>query len=63
VRTAAGFGESSITSWKEAGLLKPSVIKPVLATMERGLVLRKLGTLAPTDLASLRSVLGTILGD
>jgi hypothetical protein len=34
-----------ITEWEKAGLLKPSLIKPVFATLERGLILRKLGEL------------------
>ena len=38
-----GFGETTVTEWKKAGLLKPSVIKPVLTTVEKGLLLKKLG--------------------
>ncbi len=45
VRPVAGFGEAAIVQWKEAGLLKPSVLKPILATIERRLVLRTLGKL------------------
>jgi mRNA interferase MazF len=63
VRPVAGLGEASIVQWKEAGLLKPSVLKPVLATIERGLMLRKLGRLADPDRATLRKVLAEILGD
>jgi mRNA interferase MazF len=61
-RPAAGVGEAAIAKWKEAGLLKPSVLKPVLATIERGLVLRKLGRLEDGDRAALRRVLDEILG-
>jgi mRNA interferase MazF len=57
-----GFGEAAIAQWKEAGLLRPSVLKPVLATIERGLVLRKLGRLADPDRAALRQLLAEILG-
>ena len=59
VRPAAAVGEAAVTKWREAGLLKPSVLKPVLATIERGLVLRKLGRLEEEDL---REVLRMILG-
>jgi mRNA interferase MazF len=59
---AAGVGEVGIARWKEAGLLKPSVLKPVLATIERRLVLRKLGRLADEDRLALREVLVAILG-
>lgn len=37
-------------------------MKPVLATIERDLVLRTLGRLADPDRAALRRVLGEILG-
>jgi mRNA interferase MazF len=53
--------EASVAKWKEAGLLRPSVLKPVVATIERGLVLRKLGRLGQEDRAVLRKVLGEIL--
>jgi len=35
-----------LTKWKEAGLLRPSVLKAALATLERSLVVRELGCLA-----------------
>ena len=56
------LGEAAIAKWKEAGLLRPSVLKPVLATIERDLVVRKLGRLAEEDRAALRRVLDEILG-
>ena len=62
VRPAAGFGEVRIAQWKEAGLLKASVLKPVFATIERRLVLRKLGKLGEEDRRVLRGVLNVILG-
>jgi mRNA interferase MazF len=55
-------GEVTVTRWKEAGLLKPSVIKPVLATIDRALILRKFGRLEPEDQKSLRDPLPTIFG-
>ena len=58
----AALGESAVAKWKKAGLLRPSVLKPVVATIERGLVLRKLGQLEDEDRAALRKVLGEILG-
>jgi mRNA interferase MazF len=36
VRGAVPFGEVEVRAWQRAGLLKPSVIKPILATIERG---------------------------
>ncbi len=52
----------ALAHWKEAGLLRPSVLKPVVATLERGLVLRRLGRLAEEDRRALRDVLDAILG-
>jgi mRNA interferase MazF len=62
VRSPVKFGEVEVRAWQRAGLLNPSVIKPVLATAEKGLVRRKLGRLDTTDAASLRSALATIVG-
>lgn len=60
---APAVGEAMIAKWNEAGLLKPSVFKPLLATIEKGLVLRKLGRLTEEDRRSLRGVLDEILGE
>lgn len=57
----AGLGEVRVDEWQAAGLLKPSAIKPVFATLEQRLVLRRLGVLTATDEASLRRTLADIL--
>jgi mRNA interferase MazF len=62
-RPAVGVGEIPVQRWKEAGLLKPSVLKPLLATVERRLVLRKLGRLEAQDREALGRGLRTILGE
>ena len=58
----AAFGEAGVTHWREAGLLKPSVLKPLLATIEQPLVLQHLGKLQPADRDVLRGLLDRILG-
>jgi len=63
VRPAEAVGEIAVQHWKEAGLLKPSVLKPLLATVEKGLVTRKLGRLDDHDRDALRRALKTILGE
>ena len=63
LRPAIGVGEIPVQRWKEAGLLKPSVLKPLLATVERRLVLRKLGRLETQDREALGRALRTILGE
>jgi mRNA interferase MazF len=62
VRTPIGVGEGEVVEWKKAGLLKASVIKPVLTTIERGLVQKILGRLEQSDRDELRSALQVILG-
>jgi mRNA interferase MazF len=55
-------GEAYIQDWRGAGLLKPSVLKPVLTTIDPALVLKKLGRLSMTDEAALRQAISAILG-
>lgn len=62
VRPAPTVGEIAVVHWQAAGLLKPSVIKPLLTTIEASLVIRHLGTLHPDDQAGLRKVLAAVLG-
>lgn len=47
--------QTTVSDWQAAGLLRPSVVKPVFATIERSLVLKNIGTLQPTDLDALRA--------
>jgi mRNA interferase MazF len=56
------LGEVAVTAWEAAGLLKPSVIKPVFTTLEKRLVVRRLGRLADHDCDALRRALAAILG-
>lgn len=51
-----------VNLWQEAGLLMPSVIKPVLATIERTLVLKQLGHLGDGDRKMLAEALTGFLG-
>lgn len=62
IRPSATFGEVIITAWQAAGLLKPSAIKPVLTSIEKSLILRKLGRLEEADRQELREALQKILG-
>ena len=62
VRPTSTLGEAHIVGWKAAGLLKPSVIKPVLATIEKTLILKKLGRLGERDQKTLQEILHDILG-
>ena len=62
LRPAAAFGDATIDDWQGAGLLKPSVLKPLLATLERRLVLRTLGQLKAPDRTAASELLSAILG-
>lgn len=59
---ATSFGEMTITEWQAAGLIKPSIIKPVLTTIDRTLAIKKLGQLQNLDRQTLHNLLQTILG-
>lgn len=61
VRPTATLGEVFVDGWQAAGLLKPSVIKPVSATIEHRLVIRRLGTLSAVDQAALKHAIAEIL--
>ena len=58
----ARFGDVLIEQWRDAGLLKASLIKPVFMTIEESLILRKLGALQQRDVDALRKALQQILG-
>jgi mRNA interferase MazF len=60
-RTVAGIGEIPVLEWKKSGLLKPSILKPILFTVERLLIQRKLGQFVEEDRRSLRQTLTAIL--
>jgi mRNA interferase MazF len=62
VRGVLGFGEALVTDWQEAGLIKPSVFKPLLTTIEQPLVIKRLGKLSAADAAELRNVIVQIIG-
>jgi mRNA interferase MazF len=62
LRGSPNFGEVWLTDWKAAKLLKPSAIKPQIATIEQRLVIKRLGHLQPADVAALRAVVKAIVG-
>lgn len=61
VREHSSFGDSVVVEWEAAGLLKPSAIKPVIATIEQSLTIKHSGRLEDDDIASLKQVLGDII--
>jgi len=51
-----------VQDWQEAGLLKPSAIKPVITTIEKSLVIKTMGRLKEDDKKALEESLREILG-
>lgn len=62
LRPNPGPGEVWVRQWHVAGLLKPSAVKPVFATLEQALVLRRLGSLGAGDQAALREAIAETIG-
>ncbi|MGC1509956.1 type II toxin-antitoxin system PemK/MazF family toxin [Ketobacter sp. MCCC 1A13808] len=61
VRPSQQFGECLLQDWQQAGLLKPSVLKPLIATLQQNQVVKVMGQLSATDQSSLQNVLQDIL--
>ena len=62
VRGSGTFGEVLVQDWQAARLIKPSAIKPVLATLEQALVIKTLGRLSQRDQQQLKEIIGKIIG-
>ena len=62
IRSPRGYGEIDIEDWSAAGLLRPSIIKPVLFTIEQRLVVRVLGRLMKDDRAALKKGCRNLIG-
>lgn len=62
LRGSGTFGEVMVQDWQAARLIKPSAIKPVLATLEQALVIKTLGRLSQRDQQQLKEMIGKIIG-
>ena len=62
LRPVPALGDVWLRHWQAAGLLRPSAVKPVMATLEQNLIIRKLGSLASEDKDALRQAIGHIIG-
>jgi mRNA interferase MazF len=56
------FGDYLIASWKQAGLLFPSVATAILRTIKRTMIEKKLGSMPKTDLETFDRELRRSLG-
>jgi mRNA interferase MazF len=55
-------GDCVLSDWDSAGLLKPSAVRGVLATVDKADVVRKLGALSAQDFAIVEQSIAGILG-
>ena len=62
VRASLAFGEALVADWQTSGLIKPSVFKPLITTLEQVLVIKRLGNLSTNDETVLRTVIEKIIG-
>lgn len=62
IRRPLAFGEYVLKDWQQAGLLKPSVLKPLIATLEQTQIIKVMGQLSVTDQQGLEKALQAILG-
>jgi len=63
IRQPLAFGEYILQDWQQSGLLKPSVLKPLIATLEQGQIVKIMGQLSSTDQQGLKNSLQTIMGN
>lgn len=54
--------EKNIEHWQKAGLLKPSIFKSAIATIDKNIVLKQLGSLSEKDIEALEDLLALMLG-
>ena len=62
VKPALSFGEVLIADWRKAGLIKSGIVKPIMTTAEKKLIIKRLGRLQPADEKALHQALQSILG-
>jgi mRNA interferase MazF len=62
LRPTPTVGEVVVVQWQAAGLLKPSVIKPLITSIEATLVIRQLGALVADDQKLLLQALAAVIG-
>jgi len=46
-------GDHRVAAWQEAGLVTPSLVRVKLATLDGGLILRRLGTMPSPDMRAI----------
>lgn len=62
IRQPLATGEAVLHDWQAAGLAKPSVFKPLIATLEQTQIVKVMGKLSNADHETLGKLLQDILG-
>ena len=62
IRQILAMGEAALHDWQQAGLIKPSVMKPLIMTLEKGKIIQSIGKLSDKDRLQLNDCLMTIIG-
>jgi mRNA interferase MazF len=62
LKAARHPGDHLLSYWREAGLIKESLVKSVLFTVEKSLIIRKLGKIKETDMEGISQGLKEALG-
>lgn len=63
ITSRSGATGESVVDWKKAGLLKPSAFRPIIMTVQKRSILKKLGRLAEEDRRRLGELLREWLGE
>lgn len=63
IRQPLANGEAILQDWQAAGLVKPSVLKPLIATIEQNRIIKTMGQLSAADRENVSKVIQTILGN
>ena len=61
INKTLGIGEIILQDWQQAGLLKPSLLKPLIATLEQQKIIKLMGQLSNSDRKGLEITIQTIL--
>ena len=63
VRQPLATCEAILHDWQAAGLAKPSILKPLIATLEKSQIVKVMGRLSDADREGVRTVIQSILGE
>lgn len=63
IDTAKRKGDYPIQKWKEAGLPKPSMTRMKFATIEKSLIIKRIGSIIPADRQNVNSELHSFFKD